>query len=572
MDDLKLIKDKYGENMAHLCRSLFPTILEKEGQLFKIMSENFQYSRDLYKDIIEFNLVDEFEEHIIGIFKKNEREIIDTNKSPFELMEEAGYTLYRCRTEEDIQSFMKYYAPGEELCTFKGGRLNTCDVFFAVKKNVEDIRRENFKNPERQDEYGTSVISIQFSKGPSNYVSIKNRYNHTVKNPDATFSNDLDNIIPGLTISFNKHYGYKMASPKSNFEIQDYVQDINGKYYKYNEEVNNTYYCGNNVVISNHQLQDRFTDKNRYIIFDYFVLDMIKKTVFLYDPSLIGSESFVDTFIENVFDKIYIKKDKDKGTKTITLENSDGKIIIELDKNNGMVSYYDDINKAIGNNFLSCVDNVRYINLPNAELIKSNFLQYGNNVVVDTPKLKTVKDRFMIYAKGAHINAPLLETVGDLFMCANTNAEVSLPSLVSCGEFFCSVNRQVSLVDLPRLKEAGYGFFRDSSIIKHLNLPSIEKMGDMCLAYNREMESFSAPNLIEIGKDFLKSNKTLKKFDVPKLEKVGFRTLEMHQDIIPENVEVEKVKNNIFDKDIENSLSYDGLHQVHETINRGRNI
>lgn len=31
MDDLKQIKNKYGENMMHLCRELFPTILESDG-------------------------------------------------------------------------------------------------------------------------------------------------------------------------------------------------------------------------------------------------------------------------------------------------------------------------------------------------------------------------------------------------------------------------------------------------------------------------------------------------------------------------------------------------------------
>ena len=64
-----------------------------------------------------------------------------------------------------IQSFKKYYAPQEELCTFLGGRLNSCDVFFAVKKDVNDIKRSDFIKPEREDKYGTSVISIQFRKG-----------------------------------------------------------------------------------------------------------------------------------------------------------------------------------------------------------------------------------------------------------------------------------------------------------------------------------------------------------------------------------------------------------------------
>ena len=74
-------------------------------------------------------------------------------------------------------------------------KLNTDYVFFAIKDNCDMLRRENFKNPDRQDEYGVSVISIQFSRGSINHLSIKNRYNHTVDNPDCTFNNNLDNII-----------------------------------------------------------------------------------------------------------------------------------------------------------------------------------------------------------------------------------------------------------------------------------------------------------------------------------------------------------------------------------------
>ena len=40
------------------------------------------------------------------------------------------------------------------------------------------------------------MISIQFTKDDAHTLSIKNRYNHSVNDPDATFSNNLDNIIP----------------------------------------------------------------------------------------------------------------------------------------------------------------------------------------------------------------------------------------------------------------------------------------------------------------------------------------------------------------------------------------
>ena len=243
--DLINIKDKYGEKMMHLCRKLFSTLLEEEGKLFELMSKHFPYSRYLYDDIVNNSLENNFKNYIYSLVTKNKDNLlVDTNMSPFQLLDEAGYQLYECKCEEDIQSFKKYYAGEEALCSFRGGRLDTCYVFFAVKKNVDEIVRDDFINPMRQDLYGTSVISIQFTRGDVNTLSIKNRYNHTVNNPDATFSNNLENIIPGLTRSFEKYYNLVInQNDRSSFEIPGYVRIKNGKYYKYNHEVNNVYYC-----------------------------------------------------------------------------------------------------------------------------------------------------------------------------------------------------------------------------------------------------------------------------------------------------------------------------------------
>ena len=206
--DLEIIKKKYGENMMKLCRKLFPSILEEEGVLSKIILSNFYPSHDLYDDIIYNELENSFKNYIYNMIDvSKEQEKID--KTPEELFEEQGYILKECLTENEIKQYQKYYKKGEELCTFRGNRLNSCRVFFAVKKDVSDIKREDFPNPERQDLYGTSVLSIQFTKDGTNTLSIKNRYNHRVSNPDATFSNNLDNIKEGLTYAFEKYYGIK---------------------------------------------------------------------------------------------------------------------------------------------------------------------------------------------------------------------------------------------------------------------------------------------------------------------------------------------------------------------------
>ena len=234
--DLKIIKKKYGEKMAHLCRAFFPTLLESEGLLLTLMLNNFEPSHDLYDDIINQKKEDEFKNYIYSLVDVENNNEIKVDKNPKELLDDAGYDLYECKSEKDIQSFKKYYAPGEALCTFDGGRLDRCYVFFAVKKNVDNIKRENFPNPKRQDEYGTSVISIQFDRSDAHTLSIKNRYNHTVNNPDNTFGSNLDNIIEGLTEGFGKFYGLVQQHPNGKLELEGYVRANDGKYYKYNQE------------------------------------------------------------------------------------------------------------------------------------------------------------------------------------------------------------------------------------------------------------------------------------------------------------------------------------------------
>ena len=129
-------------------------------------------------------------------------------------MDEAGYKIYECHDYDELASFKKYYQKNELLCSFSQDRLSDCRVFFAVKKDVDKIKREDFKIPFREDLYGTSVMSIQFEKGKNNALSIKNRYNHKVSNPDATLENNLENLVPGLTYAFEKEYGLNITKPE----------------------------------------------------------------------------------------------------------------------------------------------------------------------------------------------------------------------------------------------------------------------------------------------------------------------------------------------------------------------
>ena len=54
--DLVMIKEKYGERMMHLCRELFPTLLETDGLLFELLRTNFAYSKFLYNNNVLISL------------------------------------------------------------------------------------------------------------------------------------------------------------------------------------------------------------------------------------------------------------------------------------------------------------------------------------------------------------------------------------------------------------------------------------------------------------------------------------------------------------------------------------
>ena len=509
MDDLKLIKKHYGEDMAHLCRELFPSLLETKGLLFKLLSDNFQYSKFLCEDIYGGDLKYSFQNYIYDLSQKKNEVINEDVKDPYELMKEAGYTLYRCITEEDIQKFRKYYAVDEELCTFKGGRLKSCDVFFAVKDNVDEIKREDYSKPEREDEYGTSVISIQFSKG-NHYLSIKNRYNHTVNNPDATFGNNLNNIIPGLNSSFQKYFGYKINYESGDFYylFTDccYVQDANGKFYSYNYSIDTStvpaYFGYDNVIVQNGKVLEKFLDKNRYLVFDYYILDLKDKKIIttLKENNVLDIKDSLPKVINELeIDKIQIEK-KDDGKKDIILMKDDKKIVFTISKRNQIIEYYDEINEKLPVYFLADILELKRVMLKNVVSIGECFNLHGAVKEFIAPKLVSVDDCFLSFVK--YVELPLLEKLGNHALSHFCGEEVSLPSLRSTGDYFLSSAKRINKVDFPNLEYTGTRFL-GSNNLKSISLPKIKEMGDRSFEYSPRIKKFIVPRLKSLPRDFL---------------------------------------------------------------------
>lgn len=404
--ELNRIKKLYGEKFMHFCRSIFPTLLEQEGLLTEVLKSTFATnSRTLYDDIVNNDLEEEFKNYIYSkIDVEKEMPEIIGEKTPYQLLDENGYNLYECNSEEEIQSFKKYYKSGEELCTFRGNRLNRCVVFFAVKKDVEEIKREDFNNPKREDEYGTSVMSIQFTKSQNSTVSIKNRYNHTVNNPDATYGNDLDKIAPGLTQSFDKLLSERGLTLNSSnieaFSIPGYVVADDGKYYKYNMEINGNYYCPGNVIIDHGNVIKLEPEKQELI--DYFILDKENKTLSLYDDPILflTGDSFIDGFKNIDSIEMANNNNSEQKTKTITIKekSSDKPITIEINKeSNSIIGYTNENLVNLGDNFLMYNKQLSELNVPNVTNIGADCLANNKELKkFEAPNLDPFKYDFFI--------------------------------------------------------------------------------------------------------------------------------------------------------------------------------
>ena len=539
IDDLKVIRKKYGEKMYHFCRESFPTLLEEPGKLLKLLSDNFHESHSLFDDIVANGKESEFKNFIYSLVDVENNNELVMIKTPEELMSSAGYVLVECYNEGDIQAFRKYYAPGEELCTFKGGRLNRCRVFFAVKKNVSDIKREDFKNPTRQDEYGTSVISIQFTKDGTNTLSIKNRYNHTVNNPDATFSNNLDNIIPGLTESFERYKGIIQRYKSQNFEIKGYVRANDGKYYKYNYEINNVYYCPDNIIIDHFNVKKY--DKSRYLIIDYFIIDLSNKSISLYDKKL--SDSFCDIIkdinkieIDNIDSgkKITILCDNNKSLEIIT--DKAGKIIsLKMNKiydiGDKFLSYNTSLQKFTAENLTEVGDYFLYCNKFLQKFTVQNLTKVGDCFLFDNtslqelylPNLTKVGDGFLTgNISLQELYVPNLTEVGYMFLNYNISLqELYVPNLTEVGGDFLSENTSLQKFTAPNLTKTGDGFLGSNTSLQELCVPNLTEVGDWFLYYNTSLQKLYVPNLTKAGDKFLYSNKSLQELYLPNLTEVG---------------------------------------------------
>ncbi len=518
--ELKKIKKVYGEDFAKLCRTLFPRLLDEEGRLLGILLKNFAPSHSLFDEIVSQTKVFEFKGFVYKEAGIATPEIRDIDKTPEQLLASVGYKLYRCKNDRDVKSFRKYYEKDEQLCTFRdSNRIKRCDIFFAVREDVENIKRSDFKNPIREDRYGTSVMSFQFDKEDGD-LSIKNRYNHTVENPDATYSNDLDSIVPGLTDSFAKYYGIDSRIDYSRIPpllIAHYVTDKNNRAYRFNICVGGTYFCDNNVVIKSDRTPIQY-DKSRYELIGTFLIDKAEKTM----RDLSGNEdSFQNLFVD--VDKIETKKGENETRKIIVTKNDGTFFTIVVDKTNTMIHYENQFQTEVEEGFLKHDMMIKSVSIPNAKKIGDYFL-YSNSRIkdIDLPEVEEIgSDCLKQTTNLRSMNFPKLRKVGDKFLYNATEIKsAGFPSLEETGEMFLCYASKLEYIEAPKLREVGVNAFRQCVHLKALDLPSLEVAGDMFLRDHRTFDVVSFPALRTIGKEFMFGNRAAKIVNLPAAETI----------------------------------------------------
>ena len=380
--------------------------------------------------------------------------LYDTKLDPLELLDRAGYDAFVVTNFKQQNSIKKYFRPDEELCTFNDEtRYKDYYIIHAIKRGADKIKPST--NPERQDEYGTSVISIQISK-TGGAISIKNRYNHTVNNPDATFNNNPDNIIIGLTNSLQKFFGVQFNV--LTVEIPDNYRLIEDQFVKYNYEIDNVYFAANYYFTG-----DKITKINTgyQVMLDYMILDEKEKKII----------SPIHDYTYDVFCEAF-------NGKTITRTTEKDKIIITTNDGNRIV------------------------------------IKDGKIVELELPNIKEIGEHFLKQNEQlTSLDLPNVESIGRCFLSYNKKlTSLNLPNVKTIAEGALESNEQLTSLDLPNVEKIGFGFLSHNDNLTYLNLPNVTEIGGNFLGFPRSLTTVNLPEKFKaVAERFLSQNSKTQK-------------------------------------------------------------
>ncbi len=526
-------------------KSVYDLVKKQNGEAFAKAIRNFDASIFEIPNILQIvKFAGRKAEPIIPFLRSLKKQVEEEQgpyENPITLLKKAGYDAFVADTEEKKNSIAHLYAKGEEICTLTDpNRHKKYYIIHAIKEGADKLNRKDFSHPARQDKYGTSVISIQILK-TGGFISIKNRYNHTVSNCDNTFDSNPDNIISGLSLSLKRFFKVDFLA-RDDFLPKNYVYQ--NAIYHYHTERENIYF-GDGFYVKDGVVFE--VDKNSQLMADGFVIDLKKKDVLTPLKSERGS-------------LIALKKEiKDKTLQVKSINGvkillADGKEVMRIQKGNiisltlqaqyvedhsfNIMDYLIEFNAPNLKNFsarmFGQVPNLKKVNIPVCEFVspytfekcpkdvqinmskmnEKGYYQIGNIIISTNTYDNFVQSTYALNA-GLHeiLNA---ETRGKKISVIQTKGEIHIQ--LDGNDFITAKNGKISSLCLKSVESfKGRGACWMLGHIEKLEMPNLEVVNDYILEY-LEVDYFKAPKLKKVGNSCFER---VKKIEAPNLEEIG---------------------------------------------------
>ena len=426
--------------------------------------------------------------------------------NPFDLLKQAGYNAFTADTLKKQNSIKNYFAKGELLCTFgDAARHKKFHIVHAIKEGADKIQRADFNGREsRQDEYGTSVISIQMMK-KGGFISIKNRYNHAVDNCDNTFNSNPDNIIQGLSTALKDHFNVDFSASK--IAMPEGYALFNKQIFEYHTEDNNIYY-GDGAWVDEGEIKT-VNKSAGDAMFDGFIFDNKTKTL---KKIANGLDNFADDFNRYYGGNkgLYVKDGN------LMLGND---VLIGAEKSRIKTLYLPEL-LTVGNYFLVHAYALTHFKANSLTVVGDNFLNNAPALIdIEANSLTKVGDNFLFNVTAlTHFKSNSLIIAGDNFLrFAPLLIYFEANSLTTTGHGFLRDTHVLKYFKANSLIKTGHDFLRYPSELRHFEANSLTITGDNFLYLADVLIHFEANNLIKAGSNFLYDAPALKHLNAPEL-------------------------------------------------------
>lgn len=434
---------------------------------------------------------------------------------------------------EEQDALSVFYRDVEKLCTFGTDRYMDYYMINAIKRNIDKIKRAEF--PRREDIYGTSSLSIQVLKRGGK-ISIKNRYNHTVSDPDNTYFSNPNHISKGLTTALKNELGVSFETTEKRLPY--HYQYIGKSLFKSSCEINGIIFGENCYSIDGKIYQ---IDERKEILVENYLINLKEKTV-ISIPERESNDSYWDRNIAVLKQELEGKRLEvriDKKTKERVLF-ADGKEVLRLNGSRlveltlpstttladreivdfeWLKCFTAPHLTEIGEGCISC-PNLRHFSAPHLKKVgRGTFCGvdfYFTNMQVDTLK----KQGFFFISK--------------IFFNANLN---EFSDVASYDENFAIIavlnqeikGKKVTLKEGKKVKEVyanGQKILSFEKVdqynwnITYLNLPTIRNLPANALNRLESLKEARFENLEVMGKHNIVRFRSLKKLYIPHVQKI----------------------------------------------------